>query len=169
MKGHDTRAWRVGTHYKIHLYAVNPDGDDEPIATASTPEVAAQIVAEHNLCLTPYADDEHQGGSWVETLSWFTGRQVAMQREINDLRAARDRFKAMYLRNQGIVDGRFVWRARTACPGEVTVVHDSTGQVWRRQDDRQWLSDAAGTTPGGWSDLVRVFGPITEGLPPAPT
>jgi transcriptional regulator with XRE-family HTH domain len=44
----DSRAWRVGSRHGIHIYAVNDGGDDEPLATALRPEVAAQIVAEHN-------------------------------------------------------------------------------------------------------------------------
>lgn len=37
-------AWRVGSHYGIHIY----DGDT-PVATALTPDYAAQIVADHNI------------------------------------------------------------------------------------------------------------------------
>lgn len=45
----DTRPWRLGTQYGIHLYAVNPDGDwDEPIGTVHNPEHGKQIVKEHN-------------------------------------------------------------------------------------------------------------------------
>ena len=41
----DTRAWRVGTHYGVHLYAVNPDGDDEPIASVlGSPEQAKRCL-----------------------------------------------------------------------------------------------------------------------------
>jgi len=47
----DTRKWRVGTHYGLHLYAINPDGNDEALGTALTPETAAQIVAEHNAAI----------------------------------------------------------------------------------------------------------------------
>lgn len=83
----DTRQWRVGSHYGIHLYAVNPDGDDQPIGTALTPEIAAQIVSEHALCTTPYADDEHRGGSWVQMIAQLLGQQMAMQREIDRLKA----------------------------------------------------------------------------------
>jgi len=45
----DNREWRVGTHYNIHVYAVNgPDKDDEPICTALHPWLADLIVADHN-------------------------------------------------------------------------------------------------------------------------
>jgi hypothetical protein len=46
----DRRPWRVGSHYGIHVYAVNGDDrDDEPIATAQSAKAAQQIVAEHNV------------------------------------------------------------------------------------------------------------------------
>lgn len=55
----DTRTWRVGTHYGIHLYAENPGGvDDDPIGTALTREHAEQIVRDHNAL---YGG----GGFWV--------------------------------------------------------------------------------------------------------
>lgn len=50
----DTRAWRVGSHYGIHVYAVTEIGeDDEPILTASgdletAQQLARQVVREHN-------------------------------------------------------------------------------------------------------------------------
>lgn len=44
----DTREWRVGSHYGIHLYAVNVDAfHDEPLGTALNPEIAEQIASEH--------------------------------------------------------------------------------------------------------------------------
>jgi len=49
----DRRPWRVGNHYDIHIYAVNPEGvDDESIGTAHSPWAARQIVAEHNVRLS---------------------------------------------------------------------------------------------------------------------
>lgn len=47
----DTRIWRVGTHYQIHVYADDGSGQDVPIATAMTVAAAAQIVADHNAAL----------------------------------------------------------------------------------------------------------------------
>jgi hypothetical protein len=64
----DSREWRVGSHYGIHLYAVNPDGDDEPLGTVLRPEIARQIVAEHQYATIPFCDPEHTGGSWLELL-----------------------------------------------------------------------------------------------------
>lgn len=43
----DDREWRVGGSYDIHVYAVNPNGKDEPVATALKPSFARQIVEEH--------------------------------------------------------------------------------------------------------------------------
>jgi hypothetical protein len=49
----DRRPWRVGNHYQIHIYAINPEGvDDEPITTTHTAWAARQIVAEHNVRLS---------------------------------------------------------------------------------------------------------------------
>ncbi len=63
---------------------------------------------------------------------------------------------------------RKVWTRDIVCPPDgVDTVHDVDRTVWRRQPDRRWLADHLGATPGSWEDLVRVFGPITEGLPPA--
>lgn len=49
----DRRVWRVGEHYGIHIYAVDPDspGHDVPIATAMTAAAADQIVADHNAAI----------------------------------------------------------------------------------------------------------------------
>jgi hypothetical protein len=44
----DYRLWRVGTHYGIHIYAVNENGDDSPVCTAMSEEFARIIVREHN-------------------------------------------------------------------------------------------------------------------------
>jgi hypothetical protein len=148
----DTRTWRVGSHYGIHLYAVNPAGDDEPIGTALTPEIAAQIVAEHALVTTPYADDDHRGGSWADL---FMRQEAEIARLRRELRQPHPGGKTPR-----------VWRRSTVCSEDVAVVHDSDGTVWRRQPNRLWLADTKGATPGAWEDLVRVFGPITEGLPP---
>lgn len=48
---HDDRQWRLGTHYGIHLYAVNRDGEDEPLGTMLAPEFARQVVYEHQAAL----------------------------------------------------------------------------------------------------------------------
>lgn len=47
----DHREWRIGSHYDIHIYAVNEIGDDEPLGTLLNPAIAAQVVSEHNLLL----------------------------------------------------------------------------------------------------------------------
>jgi hypothetical protein len=53
----DTRAWRVGTHYSVHGYAENvAPFDDEPIFTALQPEIARQIVDEHEALRAHYPD-----------------------------------------------------------------------------------------------------------------
>lgn len=161
----DTRTWRVGTNYGLHFYAVNSHGRDEPLGTALNPKIARQIVAEHALCTAPYADDEHQGGSWVQALGELMGERMRLLRELSEMRAERDRWRVEADRASGLIDGPRVWRRRTACPDGATVVHDSEGTVWREQSDRQWLADVDGATPGRWEDLVRVYGPITEGLP----
>lgn len=45
----DTRPWRHGTHYGIHVYAETPAGeDDEPVLTAMDRAFAEQVVADHN-------------------------------------------------------------------------------------------------------------------------
>lgn len=45
----DTRTWRLGTHYGIHVYAETPAGeDDEPILTALDGRFAEQVVDDHN-------------------------------------------------------------------------------------------------------------------------
>lgn len=49
----DTRPWRHGTHYGIHVYAETPHGeDDEPVLTAMDRRFAEQVVADHNHVLT---------------------------------------------------------------------------------------------------------------------
>lgn len=49
----DTRPWRHGTHYGIHVYAETPHGeDDEPVLTAMARRFAEQVVADHNHVLT---------------------------------------------------------------------------------------------------------------------
>jgi hypothetical protein len=45
----DSREWRVGSHYGIHVYARSDRSfHDDPVCTAQTQEAAAQIVADHN-------------------------------------------------------------------------------------------------------------------------
>lgn len=78
----DVREWRVGSRYASVLYAVNPDGEDEVIGAGMNPQVAAQIVAEHALCTTPYADDEHRGGSWVTLLAQQAAEIARLRREL---------------------------------------------------------------------------------------
>lgn len=76
MSAYDTREWRVGTHYGVHVYAVNPSSDrddDEPIASflgapAEAKARAEQMVAEHAMLSAPYADEQHQGGHWLDVL-----------------------------------------------------------------------------------------------------
>lgn len=74
----DTRVWRVTPCHPVHVWAVNPDGDDELVVDARTPEIAAQIVAEHALVTAPYFGDGHRGGSWVSVL-------VQLQKQVRDL------------------------------------------------------------------------------------
>lgn len=58
----DVREWRVGTHYGVHVYAVNPGpnrDDDEPIASfLGPPDVARaraqQMVREHAMLSTAF-------------------------------------------------------------------------------------------------------------------
>lgn len=69
----DTREWRVGQHYGVHVYAVNPDGEDDPIASFLGPpdvaqRLAEQMVHEHAMLSAPYADGQHQGGHWLDVL-----------------------------------------------------------------------------------------------------
>lgn len=42
--------WRVGTHYGIHVYAIDPEFHDMdlPVCTALTAEFAEKIVSDHN-------------------------------------------------------------------------------------------------------------------------
>jgi hypothetical protein len=87
----DTRAWRVGTHYGVHVYAVNPDGDDEPIASVlGSPEqakrIAKQIVAEHSFVTTLYFDEQHRGGFWIDLLMAQLAEIMALKREITRLK-----------------------------------------------------------------------------------
>lgn len=45
----DMRAWRLGTHYRIHVYAETPGSeDDEPVLTALDRRFAEQVVEDHN-------------------------------------------------------------------------------------------------------------------------
>jgi len=81
----DTREWRVGSHYGIHLYTVNPDGDDEPIGTVATPEIARQIVAEHQFATVPYSDPEHTGGSWIGLLMQLLGQNRTLREQLEEL------------------------------------------------------------------------------------
>lgn len=44
----DTRSWRVGTHYGIHGYSDGDSDHSEPLFTALRPEIATQIIEDHN-------------------------------------------------------------------------------------------------------------------------
>lgn len=62
----DRRRWRVGSHYGIHVYAVEDEDDrdrDVPIATALTSAAADSIVAEHNYCRVIVETMEWSGGA----------------------------------------------------------------------------------------------------------
>jgi gluconate kinase len=49
----DSRTWRLGTHYGIHVYAETPaEDDDQPVLTALDPAYAEQVVEDHNHVLT---------------------------------------------------------------------------------------------------------------------
>jgi hypothetical protein len=53
--------WRVGTHYNIHVYAMQPGedrNDDVPVGTFLTPELAAEAVFAHNRLLRTFPSDE---------------------------------------------------------------------------------------------------------------
>ncbi len=77
---HDIRQWHISQYNNNRISAINPDSDDDAIATALTPNIAEQIVAEHALCTTPYADDDHRGGSWVQLLGQLTGENIRLRR-----------------------------------------------------------------------------------------
>lgn len=44
----DTRRWRVGTHYGIHGYSDGERDASEPLFTALRPEIAKQVIDDHN-------------------------------------------------------------------------------------------------------------------------
>ena len=44
--------WRVGSHYGIHIYAITEEGEDVPVGTAMTPELAQRAVSDHNTLLS---------------------------------------------------------------------------------------------------------------------
>lgn len=45
----DSRTWRLGTHYGVHVYAETPgEDDDQPVLTALDPAFADQVVEDHN-------------------------------------------------------------------------------------------------------------------------
>lgn len=57
----DMRAWRLGTHYGIHVYAETAgSGDDEPVLTALDRRFAEQVVDDHNHVLA--CDDSENIG-----------------------------------------------------------------------------------------------------------
>jgi hypothetical protein len=57
----DMRAWRLGTHYGVHVYAETPGNeDDEPVLTALDRRFAEQVVDDHNHVLT-CRDSENVG------------------------------------------------------------------------------------------------------------
>ena len=67
---------RVGRHWPMHLYRVLPDGLEEPVGTALTAELAAQIVAAVNgvpeirAALNAEADRVHElGGQYNEAVA----------------------------------------------------------------------------------------------------
>lgn len=45
---HDGREWRLGRNYGLHVYAVNADGQDDPVGTLLNTAYAQQVVADHN-------------------------------------------------------------------------------------------------------------------------
>ena len=81
MSDFDTREWRAETHEVrgglphacLHLSAVNRDGSRDVLLVAPHRDEAgraclAQIVREHTMLSAPYADEQHQGGHWLDVL-----------------------------------------------------------------------------------------------------
>lgn len=81
----DIRAWRAGEHAETIVWAINPDGPDEIVAMCTSPEIASQIVAEHSLVTTPYADEEHQGGVLGRAAGALAGRIAELERRLGEV------------------------------------------------------------------------------------
>ena len=76
----DTRPWRVGTHYGIHWYAENPgNADDEPLGTALRPEIAAQVVRDHNALYGA-------GGLWLNPYPAMAQENARLRDEVLNLK-----------------------------------------------------------------------------------
>lgn len=85
MTDHDLREWEVAPSTAVGgmpavVWALIPHDEPEIIAMAMTHQCAQQIVGEHHLVTTPYHDDEHRGGSWLELLTGMQAEIARLQR-----------------------------------------------------------------------------------------
>ena len=94
----DYRTWRVGTHYGIHVYAENPPGfgDDEPLFTAQNPDVARQIVKDHNMIyqgqyVVTTKEQAHNQAELRKDLSRLYAEQIELVKANVDLKRRHDR------------------------------------------------------------------------------